>query len=118
MLRPLFRSSNLRALDITVKSKFTLLDDDLRMIASAWTQLEKLVLSWLISQRMDILLHLWMNQHPYPHLHYQQVFPKLFQPCPRLYPHYLLLPYSQSSAVCAQTCVAQLEPPFTVSFYF
>jgi len=39
MLRPLFRFSNLRALEITVKSQFTLLDDDLRSIASAWPQL-------------------------------------------------------------------------------
>ena len=43
-------------------------------------------LSWLISQRMDILLHLWMNQNSYPHLHYHQVFPELFQPYPPLPP--------------------------------
>jgi hypothetical protein len=44
MLRPLLRFSNLRALKITVQSQFTLLDDDLRTMASAWPQLEELEL--------------------------------------------------------------------------
>ena len=41
MLQPLLRFSNLRALKITVQSQFTLLDDDLHTMASAWPQLEE-----------------------------------------------------------------------------
>jgi len=44
MLRPLFRFSNLRALEIRVMSQFMLLDDDLCTMASAWPQLEELSL--------------------------------------------------------------------------
>ncbi|OAX38397.1 hypothetical protein K503DRAFT_770511 [Rhizopogon vinicolor AM-OR11-026] len=44
MLRPLFRCCNLRALQVAVMSQFTLLDDDLCTIASAWPQLEELEL--------------------------------------------------------------------------
>ena len=44
MFRPLFRFSNLRALEITVMSQFTLRDDDLCTMASAWPQLEELSL--------------------------------------------------------------------------
>jgi len=44
MLQPLLCFSNLRALKITFQSQFTLLDDDLRTMASAWPQLEELEL--------------------------------------------------------------------------
>lgn len=44
MLRPLFQCCELRTLCIRMTSRFTLGDDDLRMMAAAWPQLEELEL--------------------------------------------------------------------------